>query len=68
MMPPADAPKRKALPQIQKVIAATRTVTSFVVAMSAAFFGRTRPASSAAKPPCMRRTRAAARKSQMIPL
>src|SRR5262249_6226304 len=58
-MPPTSAPNISPKPNSQNSDAETRKLAKFLIATLIEFFDRTRPLSSAVKPACMKRTRAA---------
>src|SRR5262249_57317394 len=58
-MPPTSAPNISPKPNSQNSDAETRKLAKFLIATLIEFFDRTKPLSSAVKPACMKRTRAA---------
>src|SRR5262245_7287290 len=64
--PAASTPNMRPKPNSQKSDDATRKLAKFLIATLIEFFERTRPLSSAVKPACMNRTRAAETSSQAM--
>src|SRR5262249_5505527 len=64
--PPVSTPNIRPNPKSQNSDAATRKLANVLIATLIEFFDRTRPLSSAVKPACMKKTRAAQPSSQAI--